>query len=326
MHNLSYCKLANWSKLLPMDIPALNDFDSRFHDPVWIAIAEDICHESRLEFHSLTRAERGENIVIFVDDEFVLKIYTPKKNGFNREREALEFIKGRTSLPVAQIVECGEYEGFEYLITDQLAGRSIGRDEWLKLRKPDQLALITQLASGLREMHAQDAVGIRFNWNEFISIQLESVLDRQRREGGNPEWLKSLPSYIETYLPLLPEHTRSVFLHGDVHFGNICVTDDMSQLMISGLFDFADSLTGFHEYEFIAIGVLMIQGQGDLQREFFRCYGYKESEINDEMRRRLMLLTILYEHSSLRRYAERLGTGSEKLSLDELERAIWNFV
>jgi hypothetical protein len=96
--------------------------------------------------------------------------------------------------------------------------------------------------------------------------------------------------------------------------------------MISGLFDFADSLTGLHEYEFVAIGVLMIQGQGVLQREFFRAYGYLDSEINIELRRRMMLLTILYEHSSLRRYAERLGTGSEKLTLEELERAIWNFV
>jgi hygromycin-B 7''-O-kinase len=309
-----------------MDVPSLNDFETRFHDPIWIAIAEDICRESRLEFHRITRAKRGENIVLFVDDEFVLKIYTPKKNGFNREREALEFIKGRTSLPVAEIIECGEYDGFEYLITDHLPGRSIKRDQWLTLRTPEQIALLTQLASGLREMHSQDATGFRFNWNEFINIQLESVLDRQRREGGNPEWLESLPAYIETYLPLLPQHRRSVFLHGDVHFGNICVTDDLSQPVISGLFDFADSLTGFHEYEFVAIGVLMIQGQGDLQRELFRAYGYKESEINVDMRRRLMLLTILYEHSSLRRYAERLERGSEMLTLEELEKAIWNFI
>lgn len=97
-------------------------------------------------------------------------------------------------------------------------------------------------------------------------------------------------------------------------------------MQISGIFDFAESLKGFHEYEFVAIGVLMIQGQGDLQREFFRAYGYRDDEVNVEMRRRLMMLTILYEYSSLRRYAERLGPGSEKLSLEELEKAIWNFV
>jgi hypothetical protein len=69
----------------------------------------------------------------------------------------------------------------------------------------------------------------------------------------------------------------------------------------------------------------MIQGQGDLQREFFRAYGYAESDINVDLRDRMMLLTILYEHSSLRRYAQRLGPGSEKLTLVDLERAIWNF-
>jgi aminoglycoside phosphotransferase (APT) family kinase protein len=115
-------------------------------------------------------------------------------------------------------------------------------------------------------------------------------------------------------------------MHGDVHFGNLRVTEDRERPTISGLFDFADSLTGFFEYEFVAIGVLMIQGQGDIQREFFRAYGYNDTEINLELRRRMMLLTILYEHSSLRRYAERLGSGSKNLSLEQLEQAIWNFV
>jgi hypothetical protein len=40
----------------------------------------------------------------------------------------------------------------------------------------------------------------------------------------------------------------------------------------------------------------------------------------------MMTLTLLYEHSSLRRYAERLGPEAVKYSLEELERAIWSFV
>jgi hypothetical protein len=38
-----------------------------------------------------------------------------------------------------------------------------------------------------------------------------------------------------------------------------------------------------------------------------------------------MLLTILYEHSSLTRYAARLGPSSENLGLEQLEQAIWSF-
>jgi hypothetical protein len=40
----------------------------------------------------------------------------------------------------------------------------------------------------------------------------------------------------------------------------------------------------------------------------------------------MMMLTMLYEYSSLRRYAERLGVNPMGYSLEELERAIWSFV
>jgi len=309
-----------------MKIPLLNEFDRAFNDPIWIAVATQILHDHRIEFKNLIRAERGENIVVLVDDEFVVKIYTPKKNGFNRERTALESAKGWTSLRIPYVVDAGEIEGFEYVIIDQLPGRVMLRSEWLTQERGAQVGLLTHLAYGLKELHSHEADDIHFDWREFIEIQVESVMERQREAGGNPEWLESLPKYVETYLPLLPMRPRPVFMHGDVHFGNLKVSSDRERPIITGLFDLADSLKGFHEYEFVAIGVLMIQGQGDLQREFFRAYGYKDTDMDEEMRRRLMLLTILYEHSSLKRYAERMGAGSEKLTLEELERAIWNFV
>src|SRR5690242_7929697 len=103
-----------------MNIPALNEFEKSFRDEIWLEVATDICRTELLTFERLTRAEHGENIVILVDDEFVIKIYTPKKNGFNRERAALEFAQGKTSLPIPQLVAQGEIEGFYYLVSDQL--------------------------------------------------------------------------------------------------------------------------------------------------------------------------------------------------------------
>jgi aminoglycoside phosphotransferase (APT) family kinase protein len=309
-----------------MKIPLLNEFEITFNDPVWLEIGAEICRRNLIRFKKLSRAEHGENIVIFVDEEFILKIYTPKKNGYNRERSALEFVRGKTLLPTSKIIACGVFDDFQYLVTDRLPGGQMRRDEWLKLFKPAQTAIVTQMAHGLKEIHVVNAADQRFSWKEFVEIQLRTVMERQRNEGGNPEWLQSLPGYLETYMPLLPDSPDSVFMHGDVHFGNLRFSEDTERPVITGLFDFADSLTGFFEYEFVAIGVLMIQGQGDLQREFFQAYGYAESEINIDLRRRMMLLTIIYEHSSLRRYAERLGPGAQSLTLDELERAIWNFL
>jgi hygromycin-B 7''-O-kinase len=309
-----------------MDIPLLNDFEKTFNDPAWIEVARGLLAGHRVHYNEIRRAEHGENIVFLVDSDYVLKIYTPQKNGYNRERAALSFARQKTTIPIARIVASGEIEGFEYLITTQLPGRLMKRADWLTLKRGPQIGLLTQLAYGLHELHSHESGDIHFDWHEFMDIQFDSVMERQRAAGGNPEWLERLPNYLCENVDLLPEHEFDSFMHGDVHFGNLRLTDDPERPMISGLFDFADSLKGFAEYEFVAIGVLMIQGQGELQREFFRAYGYSDAEINIDLRRRLMLLTILYEHSSLKRYAERLRPDAVNLTLDELERAIWAFV
>ena len=70
----------------------------------------------------------------------------------------------------------------------------------------------------------------------------------------------------------------------------------------------------------------MIQGDRELQREFLRAYGYQDDELNDELRDRLMMLTMLYETSDLRRYALRLTPAAVEYSLDRLKTSIWCFV
>lgn len=309
-----------------MKIPLLNDFERTFNDPVWAGVASMICRENRIPYAVLKRADQGENIVFLIDKELVLKIYTPLKNGYEREKTALKFAHNKTSLRVPHIVADGSIEGFDYLIITSLEGQIMPRNEWLQLEKKSQVGLLTQLANGLRELHSHDAGEIHFNWREFIEIQVESVLDRQRAAGGNPEWLDSIPKFLDDNLGLLPAKHTDVFMHGDVHFGNTLVDQVNGVLQFTGLFDFADSLKGFREYEFVAIGVLMIQGQGEFQREFFRAYGYLDDDININLRRRLMLLTLLYECSSLKRYALRLRPDAVNLTLEELERAIWSFV
>ena len=309
-----------------MKLPLLSDFEATFRDALWDEVAADICREHGVGFDRLRRAEHGENIVFLVDESCVVKIYTPQKNGFAREKAALEAVRDQTSLPIAKLIGLGSVEGFDYVLTTQLTGRMISRADWFALEKPAQIAMLAQLAFGLKELHRAETEDFHFEWHEFLKIQLDTVAERQSMAGGNPEWLASLPRFLEENLGLLPRSPEISFMHGDVHFGNLLATEHPTRPVISGLFDFADSLKGFFEYEFVAVGVLMIQGQGDLQREFFRAYGYRDDEINEELRRRLMLLTVLYEHSSLKRYAERLGGGAERLSLAELEKAIWNFV
>ncbi|HQU86944.1 MAG TPA: aminoglycoside phosphotransferase family protein [Pyrinomonadaceae bacterium] len=306
-------------------IQTKEDFEANFHSKIWLEAAKEICRKHRVSFDKIKRAGGSEHIVFLIDEKFVLKIYKPFRNCFERETKSLEFVGGKTDFVIPEIVYTGEFENFPYVLMTQLAGDSMTRADWLKIPEKVQSEFISKLAVGLKQIHALSAESFENDWAEFVKDRAEKFIERQIAHGVNKRVLKALPKYIEENLSLVPINEKAVFMHADVHFGNLRVLNSNGKLQVAGLFDFADSRVGFHEYEFLAIGVLMIQGQGNLQREFLKSYGYAEKDLDEKMRKRLMMLTMLYETADLRRYAMRLKPEAVEFSLDELERGIWSF-
>ncbi len=312
-----------------MNLPKIKneeDFDAHFQSEIWREIANQICLRHQIYFKELKRANSSDHIVFLLDDKLVLKIFRPFRNCFEREKKALEFVAQKISFRVPGIIQIDEIEQFNYIITDQISGEIMTRQEWLLLSEKEQIYFISKLAHGLKEIHQLNADSFPNNWADFVKNRAETFIERQIAHGVNQAIIEVLPKFIEEHLPLVPINSVTVFMHSDIHFGNLRVLRSNNSWQITGLFDFADSRRGFHEYDFLAVGVLMIQGQGKLQREFFRAYGYAENELDETMRKRLMMLTMLYETADLRRYAMRLKPEAVDFSLDELEKGIWSFV
>ena len=312
-----------------LKFPAINnkeDFDEHFQSQIWLDAANEICRRHGISFAELKRTEQGEHIVFLIDDSLVIKIYRPFRGCFEREKKALEFVGGRTNFKIPEIVQIGEMEGFDYILMTQLSGAAMTRAVWLTLPRNEQLAFVAELAVDLKAIHSLKADSFDFDWYEFVEDRANTFVERQIAHGVNPQVIESLPAFIETNLKLLPKDFPTVFLHGDVHFGNLRLQKSNGNWQISGLFDFADSRCGFHEYDFLAVGILMIQGQAEIQREFFKSYGYAENRLDESFRKRLMMLTMLYETSDLRRYALRLKPEAVDFTLEELEKGIWSFL
>jgi hygromycin-B 7''-O-kinase len=306
-------------------IKGKEDFDEHFQSLIWSEAAREICRQHQIFYSELKRSASSDHIVFLIDDSLVLKIYRPFRRCFEREKKSLEFINGKTDFNIPDIVQIGEIEGFNYVLMTQLPGIAMTRAGWLTLPKNEQLEFVSNLAVGLKQIHELNACSIDCDWAEFVEDRANTFIERQIRHGVNSKIIQSLPAFIETNLKLVPTDCPTPFMHGDVHFGNLRLSKTSGVRQIAGLFDFADSRRGFHEYDFLAVGILMIQGQGEVQREFFRAYGYKETELNEIFRRRMMMLTMLYESSDLRRYALRLKPEAVDFTLEELEKEIWSF-
>ena len=318
--------------MISLNLPAVADaaeYARQFNADIWRQVAAVICARHRLPCRSLRRSTLGENIIFFVDSAFVIKIYSPARGQYWRERASLEFAAtARLGIETPRLAHTGELEGWPYLVMTHLAGRPM-REAWPQIAERERLAIVERLGIAMRELHARAAplseAALNRDWGEFIERQTRESVERQRACGANPEWLESLPAYVSKRVELLPKEFEPVLLHGDIHPGNVLLGETAEGWQATGLFDFGDSFCGFHEYEFVAPGVLMLQGRRELQRAMLLAYGYEEAELDASLRARLMLLTICYECSDLRKYALRLAPDTVRLSLAELERAIWTF-
>jgi hygromycin-B 7''-O-kinase len=311
--------------MIPRERFAQIDFDLNFEHAAWYDIAVEICLGAGVRPDEMRRVPSSDHVVFLIGNSLVLKIFRPQRNCFERELKALRFAAGRIRFATPEITAAGNFEGLDYMVFTQVPGRAFSRAEFMELAKAEQIGFVTELAAGLKQLHGSDAAVFEDDWAAFVEERAASFVERQVGHGVNPKVIDALPTFIEKNLSLVPR-TPTCFLHGDVHFGNLRLVRGGGGLRIGGIFDFADSRRGYHEYEFLAVGVLMLQGERELQREFFRAYGYADAEMDEEMRRRLMMLTMLYETSDLRRYALRLRPEAVHFTLDELERAIWSFV
>ena len=301
------------------------EFNKHFQSDIWLGAAIEICRRHRISFEEIKRSASSDHIVFLIDDSFVLKIYRPFRGSFERETKALEFVGGKIDFKIPDILYIGEIEDFKYVLMTQMAGAALTRNFWLTLPENEQTAFISKLAFCLKQIHELNAQAFVCDGAKFVEDRAATFVERQIAHGVNADIIESLPAFIEANLKLVPKSSRTVFMHGDVHFGNLRFEKINGEWKISGLFDFADSRRGFHEYDFLAVGILMIQGQAEIQREFFKSYGYAGNQLDESFRRRMMMLTMLYETSDLRRYALRLAPEAVDFSLEVLEKAIWRF-
>ncbi|MEZ5308663.1 MAG: aminoglycoside phosphotransferase family protein [Pyrinomonadaceae bacterium] len=301
------------------------DFEVRFHDESWDEAAERILQGEGLSGFSIKRLDTGDHIVYSVSKDSILKIFNGFSDGFNREKSMLELLSGSKVVNVPKIFKSGNLFGYDYLLLGRIPGRTPLRAELLKLGKTERNRFLDQLANSLRSIHETDASGLPNNWDEFVAEGVENTVQRQRQAGVNPAVVDALPGFLASNLPILDQCETGFALHGDVHLRNLHVEESASGWNLTGLFDFADSRVGPVEYDFLAPTVLIFQGLGKIQRDFFRAYGYEDSQIDEGFRRKLMLLTVLYESSNLRNYAKHLAPEATDYSLQELELGIWNF-
>jgi hygromycin-B 7''-O-kinase len=98
-----------------------------------------------------------------------------------------------------------------------------------------------------------------------------------------------------------------VLLHTEVMREHpLAAEDPEGTWRLCGLIDFEPAMRGEREYEFVAVGVFLAQGDGRFLARTPAAYGYHPDQLGPDLRRRLLAWGILHRYSNLRWWMRRL--------------------
>ncbi|MEV6648315.1 aminoglycoside phosphotransferase family protein [Amycolatopsis sp. NPDC051371] len=254
----------------------------------------------------------GSLPVYAVGDDLVLKLYPPVyRDELTTERTMLEVLHG--VLPVPEAVKSGEQDGWGYLLMGRLPGRTL-EEAWPSLSTEDKRRLVPELGELLATLHAVDDARLDVlapaDWADFVAAQRAKIVEHHRRTGLDEVWIAQIPAFLDAVdlgtPPVVPLHTEFMRDH-------VMIDPDGR---VTGLFDFEPAMRGAAEYDFVAVGLFVSSGDGDLLRRFLRGYGRTIDP------RRCLAYALLHVYSNFRWYFEVMPAPPEP-TLDALATAWW---
>ena len=258
--------------------------------------AKSICLKENIPFNNFIPFTDGSNFVASIDDRNVIKIFPPyHRHQWESEYRSLDFLQNKLSIPIPEFLSKGEYGGSTYVIMSRVEGISL-QNVWNAFGHEIKRSLLHNLGRLMKEVQAVDAsqLTITPDWDMFIALQLSGFKERHQKR-GMPEWfMNNVDEFVNENLYLLPPELNPVLLTGEYTPFNILV--DM-QGNITGMIDFGDAMTGYHEYDLLGPVMFLVSGDKELFKALLNGYGYTHNEINDQLQKRLMVLQVLHRYS-----------------------------
>lgn len=305
------------------------DFDERYRRrlEVWGEAIQEVCAAGGIPFGEPAAFADGSNLVASVGDRYVVKIFPPfHRHQWESEHRVLAHLNGRVDVPIPELFASGVREdGWTYVILSKLPGVTL-ENVWPSCSRREKADLLARIGAIMAEVHAVPVVDLRDlepAWDGFLVRQVAGCRARHERL-GMPRWfIEGVEAFVEEALPRLPASFEPVVLTGEYTPFNLLVERDGDRWRISGMIDFGDAMVGYREYDLLGPSVFLAGGEPELLRSLLRGYGYADSQLDDDLRRRLMLLQVLHRYSNFRSQVRIDGWESRAASFEALQDVVF---
>lgn len=206
------------------------------------------------------RFDEGSLPVYAIGEDLVLKLFPPVyADETEIEAAALQAVHGKLAVPTPKLHETGEFDGWGYVLMERMKGTPVTNPT------ASQCAQLGEALRALHEIEPPQQLPAP-NWPEFVATRTAHCQQRQRDRGLEADLLDQIPDFLERTDLGTP---KMAMLHTEVMNAHLVEQDGV----LTGLFDFEPSMRGATEYEFVATGIFVVQGDPEKQRAIHDGYG-----------------------------------------------------
>ncbi|MGJ4948480.1 aminoglycoside phosphotransferase family protein [Bradyrhizobium sp. HKCCYLS20291] len=293
----------------------------------WLPAARDIVRSHSYGAAPLVPFAAGTNLVATLGEGAILKIFPAfLRRQFLSERASLRLIFRRLAdVATPELLHEGERDGWSYLIMTRLDGVPAS-DVWPLLAEPDKQHLLRQVGrviADVQRVPPGQLMELGPSWSDFLRAQVAGCRNRHQRLGLPSPLLAQLDDLLREATALLPRDPQPVILTGEYIPENFLIAGGSQGWRVSGLFDFGDVMTGFGEYDLLGPSAFMAAGRPGRVRALFEGYGVPPAGITWQLKRRLLVLMLLHQHSDPLRHICIPDWASKVRDFDELQALIW---
>jgi hygromycin-B 7''-O-kinase len=308
----------------------------------WTPAVREIARRAGLPVTSIEAGYPGTNAVFIVNSPtsvgtgppaYVVKIYCPFcAEDFILERTLHPLLMRYPELPVPAVLGQGVLRGemdWPYLILSYLPGEAI-RDVRAAIPTTNLVSIARELGRCAKILHGipqssflslEPLLG---NWKTLAEQHLVKTLAQLGDQQVLPaDLIEQIPGIVTA---ALNNHTPSdlVLINGDLTEDHVLLQQEGGEWHISGLIDFADSLVGPHEVEWVALWFGALGRDAACLAAFMQ--GYQPGfEVDETFYRRAMAFTFLHEFGApmIEQALQALGAPQVE-SLDQLREYLWH--
>ncbi|QBG36754.1 aminoglycoside phosphotransferase family protein [Litorilituus sediminis] len=271
----------------------------------WLPLLVNIQNQYRLGEGEWSRVADGANALFEFEQGYIVKIVPPNwLHQGEKEIAADELFKqSKSDFPLnrPKIIAFADHNGWLYILMSKLPGTCLA-SLWPELTMDNKMLIIRQLGAYMRSLRAlanHDSKVLTVRWHKYVQSLKENCLQRHQRNNLSSELYAQVLPFVEQHLADLPD-AASMFVHMDLHPGNLMVEHKQGNWHLTGVLDFGDALFCHGPWlEILTPICFMAQGDSELYKTLLNSYGLIDGVDMNQLQNAMMALALVREASNI---------------------------